>query len=214
MPPCTVELYYTSIDAIAPAHWSAMENALPVDVRLRIAAYQSDTDRKLRIASKHLLAHAFKQRFLLAELPVQVWQQQERHWEQGGKRIHFSTSYSDRLCAVALCTRAVGIDIEADRPLAASSLEPFLHPNEKQLVHSAPDAPHAMLDLWCKKEALLKAAGIGIQTTLEDVDASGAMGTFRGARFFLLNSASLLPYHCAVAVRDEPFEVLAHRIDF
>ncbi|WP_165942151.1 4'-phosphopantetheinyl transferase family protein [Luteimonas arsenica] len=90
-----------------------------------------------------------------------------------GDRLHTSLSHAGRCVAVAAtATGPVGIDIEADarargmHDIAAR----VAHPEELQSLAGLPaaDRDRALLRLWVRKEALLKAAGIGLEQEMEE----------------------------------------------
>lgn len=87
--------------------------------------------------------------------------------------LHFNLSHCHDLALVALCAEGpVGIDIEAaDRGSSLLGCEAsFCHPEE--IAGLPPDAgPRgvALLDLWTRKEALLKALGTGMSLAPETV---------------------------------------------
>lgn len=86
-------------------------------------------------------------------------------------RLHTSLSHADGRVALALtATGPVGIDLEpAARASAMHELEERVtHPGERAGLPAAPDArARALLELWVRKEALLKAAGIGLELEMD-----------------------------------------------
>ena len=70
----------------------------------------------------------------------------------------------------------VGVDIEAaDRKQSDGLVDMVLAPAEARLVRAAADAPLAFLDLWVRKEALIKAGRASLNT-LASVDLVGDAG--------------------------------------
>ena len=84
-----------------------------------------------------------------------------------GDALHTSLSHADGFAAVAVSRLgAVGIDLElatraAEMPAIADHV---WHPDEAKALAALPEAEQAiaLLQLWVRKEALLKAAGIGL----------------------------------------------------
>lgn len=89
-----------------------------------------------------------------------------------GQAIRTSLSHADGLIALAVAGGGpVGIDIEpagraADMPEIAARV---CHPDELDALAGLPDPERAraLLSLWVRKEALLKAAGIGMAVDME-----------------------------------------------
>lgn len=84
-----------------------------------------------------------------------------------GTALHFNVSHSDSVALIALSeTEPVGVDIEVARPLddadslAADCLSPAELPAWRGMA--APGRDRRFLDLWTRKEALLKAIGLGL----------------------------------------------------
>ena len=84
-----------------------------------------------------------------------------------GDALHTSLSHADGFVAVAISGQGVvGIDVElatraADMPAIADHV---WHPDEAKALAALPQPEQAtaLLRLWVRKEALLKAAGIGL----------------------------------------------------
>jgi 4'-phosphopantetheinyl transferase len=87
--------------------------------------------------------------------------------------LHFNLSHCRNLALVALCAEVpVGIDIEpADRGSSLLGCEAsFCHPEEISGLPTDEDRRGAaLLDLWTRKEALLKALGTGMSLAPETV---------------------------------------------
>lgn len=81
--------------------------------------------------------------------------------------VFFSISHSKGLCAVAVSNQPVGIDIELCREKYNSRMvERSL--TEKEKVSFDGDFTR----IWCRKEAIAKATGIGITGYPDDIDTT------------------------------------------
>lgn len=79
--------------------------------------------------------------------------------------IHFSLSHTGNQALIAIAPTPVGADIEAlPDPLMVRRLAALLHPRERARILSAPEEDQCALftRLWCRKEAYLKALGVGL----------------------------------------------------
>jgi 4'-phosphopantetheinyl transferase len=94
-------------------------------------------------------------------------------WVEGGPR--FNLSHTGALALIALsATREVGIDVErADR--RAQAVIRSLTATERQLLGAAPTAEQ-LLQTWCRKEALAKAIGGGLNWRPQDFDTTAPGG--------------------------------------
>jgi 4'-phosphopantetheinyl transferase len=92
--------------------------------------------------------------------------------DDGGQPAHFNLSHSGDTCVIAISTRApVGVDIEAVRD--RSNLERLVSarfaPSEAHgvLRHEGEERRRAFYRVWTRKEAYLKATGLGLSAPLE-----------------------------------------------
>jgi 4'-phosphopantetheinyl transferase len=82
---------------------------------------------------------------------------------------HFSLSHSGEYALVGVAAHPIGVDVESV-PVAGTvdAVVGRLHPAERaEIQSSAPeDRPRAFARIWCRKEAYLKAVGIGVVADL------------------------------------------------
>ena len=78
--------------------------------------------------------------------------------------LNISISHCRTAVAVAISRiGAVGIDIESRRRIDPSLVTRICTPDERDAVDRSDDPTMAFLDLWTKKEAVLKCRGTGIR---------------------------------------------------
>lgn len=95
----------------------------------------------------------------------------------GGGRIHFSLSRGDDVCLIAVSEEApIGVDVEAvrDFPELERLARARFTPSEAAgiLEHSGDRRLRAFYRCWTRKEACVKAAGMGLDEGLEGVRVS------------------------------------------
>jgi 4'-phosphopantetheinyl transferase len=126
-----------------------------------------------------------------------------------GHGLQFNLSHCRDLALIALCRDgAVGVDVEpADR--AATLLgceEAFCHPREIAGL-STDETPRAstLMEIWTKKEALLKALGTGFSVAAPSVSVANPPvsyaedARFRGLRLHRLDHYPLQNYFAYIA---------------
>ena len=129
--------------------------------------------------------------------------------------LHFNLSHCDEFALMAVCADGpVGIDLE---PLArATSLlecvESYCHPAEITALPTDEDKrATTLLEIWCAKEALLKAIGTGFSQAPERVRLLAAEGNLKiapetpikdaeGFRIFRIRPPGLDAFCAAIAV--------------
>lgn len=95
--------------------------------------------------------------------------------------LHFNFSHTEGYAALILCDVPCGIDIEpSERTVSPGLAARFFSERERRLINSAADPKTALLRLWTRKEALLKADGTGLRTRLAEVDVSDDTAVFDG----------------------------------
>ena len=86
--------------------------------------------------------------------------------------ISVSISHCRKAVAVVVSSEGrVGIDVECRRKIGDGLLERVCTPDEQSAVCAAEDSTMAFLQLWTRKEAVLKMRGTGIQGFGSMVDA-------------------------------------------
>ncbi len=146
---------------------------LPAPVTEPVNRYRNPADRKGRIISK----------LLLETLVRKYVPHQGFSWDRyrkdalskpylEGMPLSFSTSHNDAVSIVCLTSgKSCGIDSELLRPVNPELYHDFLHPGEKEFIASRTDQATSFYNIWTRKEAVLKASGMGIHCELNAVDA-------------------------------------------
>jgi 4'-phosphopantetheinyl transferase len=143
--------------------------------------------------------------------------------------IQFNVSDSNELALCALClNRDLGVDIEStSRPTDFDGLaERFFAAREVDVLRSLPDDQRieAFFNCWTRKEAVLKAVGIGLGMPLNRVEVTLAPQDPARVLVFADDAAHSSPwwlesldpatgYVGAIASRGTPLEVMSWRFD-
>ncbi|HEY1816137.1 MAG TPA: 4'-phosphopantetheinyl transferase superfamily protein [Kofleriaceae bacterium] len=119
-----------------------------------------------------------------------------------GRELEVNVSHSGELALIAISDAgAIGVDVEQVRPLhdARAFIKRFFSAAE---AAEAGDELAAIFRTWCRKEALLKARGIGLVMPLAAVDVRSSPPGW------LLADLDVAPgYAAAVARAGEPAEL-------
>lgn len=127
--------------------------------------------RQWRAALRHLLGRALNCQ------PHQVVIQYNRHGkpELADHAVHFSVSHSGRFALIGLSSEGeIGVDVEEIRTLYAEEtlMSRVLSRDEYAHVQalSAEERTGRFLQLWARKESVLKALGTGVNRELSSVE--------------------------------------------
>jgi 4'-phosphopantetheinyl transferase len=162
-----VHVWRADIDEIA-ARPDAWELLTPGE-RARSGRFVSEADRR-RFGGARVIARLVLSRYL--DTPAACLQFAPNQYgkpvllDSGGLRFNLSHSHRLVLCAVAH-GHEVGVDVEfTERATAWQEVaQHYLADEERRLLESMPPAAAraAFFDVWVRKEALLKGAGVGLR---------------------------------------------------
>lgn len=103
-----------------------------------------------------------------------------------GQEIHFSISHSKTLVGVAISSIGnIGLDIEPFRKFEkVTSAFSFFSKAEQDFILATPQPERSLIELWSKKEALIKALGSQMFDDASKTDVRFSTGTCAGQHFF------------------------------
>jgi 4'-phosphopantetheinyl transferase len=129
-----------------------------------------------------------------------------------GSRLRFNLAHSGEVALVAVARdRDVGVDVERVREDADrwALVDHALTARERRQLQRVPpaDRAHAFLSMWTRKEALLKAAGVGlaIEPALVELEGDTVVAVppeLDRADDWVVVTVPLHGYAAAVAARD------------
>lgn len=162
-----------------------MARTLSADERARADRYRFEIDRNRFIIARAML-RVILSRYLDIE-PDQVQLCYGPHGkpylreDMNQALIRFSVAHSHQMAVYALaCAREVGIDLEFTRPVGRieQTAAEFMSRCELALLSKLPaeQKQEAFYLCWTRKEAYVKARGLGLGQPLEQLDVSIAPG--------------------------------------
>lgn len=179
-----------------------------------LSEVESERVQRRRIAADRdalALAYALHRLLLGAVFDCDPMQVPLDRDERGCPRLagnlgYTSLSHADGLIALAATTAGpVGVDIEgSNRAAVMTEIAQYVcHPSETLEMASLSAASRglALLRLWVRKEAVLKAAGVGLAVPMDTFAASQDRATLRGVGFDAIRVRMLeVGEHCVAAV--------------
>jgi len=166
--------------AVSARMLDALQAALSADELARAARFHFPRDRARFIAA-HAIVRNILGGYLNASPAMLEFSSNEYgkpalagNWRDA---LSFNLSHSGELVVIALTRgREVGVDVEEYVPnrADASVAEHFFSPSEVARLHALPESirPRAFFNCWTRKEAYIKARGMGLSIPLDSFDVS------------------------------------------
>jgi 4'-phosphopantetheinyl transferase len=172
-----VDIWRVSLD-LPPVSVKQMESTLPADESERASKFHFDYDR-----NRFTLAHASLRRVLARYLHIQPHRINFSVNEYGKPslppetEIHFNLSHSSKFALIAVSrNRNIGVDVEKIRvDIELENLASrYFSPHESSELLALPPEQRAIgfFNCWTRKEAYIKAQGLGLSLPLDSFDVS------------------------------------------
>jgi 4'-phosphopantetheinyl transferase len=165
-----VQLWWLDLDAQTGA-LEEFEQSLSPQERQRAVAFYFSKDRR-----RYSVCRCLLRKLLGAQLgipPVAVPLRQGPYGKPYliGEELQFNVSHTSGVALIALAWgRALGVDVELIRPLpdALEIARSFFSPTELSVLTALPMEQQlkGFFALWCRKEAYIKARGLGLYIPL------------------------------------------------
>lgn len=141
---------------------------LPDKIREEITSYKYFKDRKSRLIAKLLVRKAVAST-TGAETLLTQWKRDKNNKPYISGWLPFSISHSENHVVVAFgADLQIGIDIEFQKPIDVDSLITSFSKEEIDFIGGSENKNKCFYEIWAKKEAVLKALGIGIVNGLNE----------------------------------------------
>ena len=171
-----LDLWYVNLDVSANA-LSCFRHWLSDDELAKAERFHSDLDRARYIVGRAALRSVLADRLDCSPAAIRLsYGMNGKPMLEGGRgHIEFNLAHSGGDAVIALVGRAaIGVDIELLRPIAdVESLARLVFSDvERRELELAPDPVSAFLNGWTRKEAYVKALGLGLAAPLREITVS------------------------------------------
>ena len=149
---------------------------------------RNESDIKLSLGAELLLIEALKRYYPRVRIPFEI--ETDRYGKpyiKGESSIHFSLAHSGAVAVCAISDRAVGADVERKSRVSEKIRNRYFTNKEKN---------YEFCYIWTRKEALLKAEGIGITAGLDTFDVSESTVIFNGNKYTLITFEPKISDYC------------------
>ena len=172
----SLDLWYVDLDVSADA-LSGFRHWLSDDELAKAERFRSDLVRARYIVGRATLRLVLADRLGCSPAAIRFsYGTNGKPMLEGGRGyIEFSLAHSEGDAVIALtCGAVIGVDIEFLRPIAdVESLAHLVFSDvERRELELAPDPVSAFLNGWTRKEAYVKALGLGLTAPLREITVS------------------------------------------
>ena len=186
LPKIAISVATANVQLDPTRHLDEASHDLTSEEAQRAARYLRDIDRV-----RYTLAHAMLRRLLSrrlgvtpAEIIFTTGQHGKSRLAERMSHVEFNLSYGNGVVAIAVADRPVGVDVEKIRDnLAFGEIgRRFFRPDELRYLNSGGGSGvrNRFFRLWTRKEAVLKALGLGL-SGIEEVSALRSLIVADGA---------------------------------
>jgi 4'-phosphopantetheinyl transferase len=158
-----IELWYVDAAAVSEQRFFELLETVPEQMREDILRFHFLEDRRLRLLARLCVQKKFSAtgNFLWSQVKETAKGKPFIPGEQS-----FNISHSGDFVVVAFSNAEIGVDVEVIDDFDLTTMSGFFHPNEIDAVEQATNQLGKFYELWTRKEAFLKAMGIGITEEL------------------------------------------------
>ncbi|WP_316835696.1 4'-phosphopantetheinyl transferase family protein [Pedobacter nutrimenti] len=180
------------------AHFEAKMEQLPVRMQEEIRAYHSPQDRALKLGGRLLLKKMLEDLNQPHSLSAMQYGRYGRPFFDGDFQFNISHS-GERVVCAAQIGGELGVDLEKVIPIDLKDYINYFTKEEWVKIYQGPDQNACFFSAWSKKEAFLKATGMGVQLPLDKVNAIGSHLSYEGRSFYFHQVDTGPEYPCWVA---------------
>lgn len=163
-------------------YWDEVPESFCMSADKWLSAYRREKLARLRVPSlaqasvgaELLLIRALKDRLGEIPLPLEIDCDKQGKPYLTDHEIQFNLSHSGRYAACALGEMPLGVDIQLLRSYSPELIRRCFTTAEQRMLMESPEPERTFVQLWTRKESLLKAVGIGLRAPLSGLDVSGA----------------------------------------
>jgi 4'-phosphopantetheinyl transferase len=176
------KLLYCSIHVIADHEVDEYVRLLPASLQYDVVKYKYLSDQKARLLARLMLCSALADTGNAGAMAG--WQRDSRDKPFITGWYPFNISHSGDWVMFSYSDTEIGVDIEKNESLAYTDMLNNFHPAEKAFIEKAGNPHDAFYKIWVRKEALLKATGIGISEGLRSFNCVPDHIVFAGKQWF------------------------------
>jgi len=163
----TIDVWTFDVEQFEQA---ATSEVLSAEEKQRAARFHFARDRLCYTLSHTWLRQVLSKYTLRAASDIEIRTERNGKPYLAQRSIEFNLSHTDELTAIAVCRSPVGVDVERVRQVGQPLFAMIGREDAETIAHlEQSERQVAFFQCWARKEALLKAAGMGLPENLERV---------------------------------------------
>lgn len=179
-----VKVFYAWLSDLSDYSFHEYLKQLPGFMKKDIMRYRDAADQKARLLARLILKNCLVQEGYGAS--ICQWEKDNHHkpYIKGWKC--FNISHSGDLVLFSYGDMAIGIDVEKITTINFLEMMQYFHGEEQLAITKAIDPKKTFYEMWVRKEALLKATGVGIGNDLHELNCTKEEVYCQGGNWYLL----------------------------
>ncbi|QWA40721.1 MULTISPECIES: 4'-phosphopantetheinyl transferase family protein [Chryseobacterium] len=148
---------------------------LSSDFQNRILRYKNWSDAQLSLLGRMMLFDILKKKYRLhmTDNDIRFTKNKKPFFEDAPINFNISHAHHISICGVTE-DGEIGIDIEKIQPVKIEDLGFCLTPNEKKKINESMNKDQLIIDIWTRKESLIKLIGKGLTIPLSEIETQSA----------------------------------------
>ncbi len=126
--------------------------------------------KREKIYSYILLRYVLSKEYGITEAAEFSYGERGKPFLKSTPLIHFNISHAGGCTACVVSDKAVGLDIQDNRPLKADISRKICTEAELEMLKKADDVNYELCRLWCIKESVGKLSGMGFAEGFNGID--------------------------------------------
>lgn len=200
-----INLLYCDVSNFKGVPVEGYLEVLPAFMRHEVLRYNYEVDRLGRLISRLMLLSVLREASLEYLINDIARNENTKPYIPGW--LSFNISHSQEMVVFVHSAVAVGVDIEEKKVFDFSEVMGYFHPLEKEYIAKSEDQIDSFYKVWVKKEALLKAIGVGLVNGLDRICVLGDHIDLQEGKWSFKEVYLNSNYCCYVCAEETSFDV-------
>ena len=191
-------------ETIEDNQYQKLLQKVPIAIRQKVERFSFSRDAQMSLIGKLLLQKGLKRFNYSAEAVLETIQYTNYGRPYFSLPVDFNLSHSGEYVVCAITDRGkIGVDIEKIRAISLEGFNRHMTDSEWNRIQTSSNVEETFFTFWTQKEAVLKASGEGLNTSLQEVHLNGNSAIVRNKEWQLHNINIDPEYLCHWSIGDK-----------